>query len=95
MIEFFYGHWTVVALWVLFTSGIDFVLMGVDKWKAKRGAWRISEATLWIFALLGGAVGGTLAMGCFRHKTRHWYFKFGFPILAVLELGILLWLWLV
>lgn len=93
MIALLSSHWSVVALWVLFFSGIDFALMGVDKWKAKRQAWRIPEATLWIFALLGGATGGFLAMHCFHHKTRHWYFRFGFPILAALELGGLLWLW--
>ena len=55
-------------------------------------AWRIPELTLWAFALLGGAPGGYLGMRCFRHKTRHWYFKFGFPALAVLDLTALVWL---
>ena len=79
-------------LWVLCASLLDFALMGVDKWKAKRDAWRIPELTLWAFALLGGAPGGYLGMRCFRHKTRHWYFKFGFPALAVLDLTALVWL---
>ena len=82
----------MAALLFCFTSAIDFALMGVDKWKARRGDWRIPEATLWAFALLGGALGGTLGMQVFRHKTRHWYFRFGFPLLAVLELAGLLWL---
>ena len=86
------AHWAVAGLWVLFLSAVDFALMGVDKWKARRGDWRIPEATLWAFALLGGALGGTLGMQVFRHKTRHWYFRFGFPLLAVLELAGLLWL---
>ena len=68
------AHWAVAGLWVLFLSAVDFALMGVDKWKAKRDAWRIPELTLWAFALLGGAPGGYLGMRCFRHKTRHWYF---------------------
>ena len=86
------AHWAVAGLWVLFLSAVDFALMGVDKWKAKRDAWRIPELTLWAFALLGGAPGGYLGMRCFRHKTRHWYFKFGFPALAVLDLTALVWL---
>lgn len=56
------AHWAVVGLWVLFLSAVDFALMGVDKWKAKRDAWRIPELTLWAFALLGGAPGGYLDM---------------------------------
>ena len=92
MRAFLSEHWAVAALLFCFTSAIDFALMGVDKWKARRGDWRIPEATLWAFALLGGALGGTLGMQVFRPKTRHWYFRFGFPLLAVLELAGLLWL---
>ena len=91
MRAFLADHWAVVALWLCFTSAIDFALMGVDKWKARRDAWRIPESTLWLFALLGGALGGTLAMQVFRHKTRHWYFRFGFPLLTVLQIALLLW----
>ena len=92
MRAFLADHWAVIALWLCFTSAIDFALMGVDKWKARRDAWRIPESTLWLFALLGGALGGTLAMQVFRRKTRHWYFRFGFPLLTVLQIALLLWL---
>lgn len=95
MRDFLAGYWAVVGLWCLFASAIDFTLMGVDKRKARRGDWRIPESALWSFALLGGAAGGYLGMRCFRHKTRHWYFKYGFPLLAVLEIGALAWLGLV
>lgn len=92
MRAFLADHWTVLALWYGFAGAIDFALMGVDKWKARRDAWRIPESTLWLFALLGGALGGTLGMQVFRHKTRHWYFRFGFPLLTALQLALLLWL---
>ena len=92
MRAFLAEHWAVAALWFCFTSAIDFALMGVDKWKARRNAWRVPESTLWLFALLGGALGGTLAMQVFRHKTRHWYFRLGFPLLAALEVAGLIWL---
>ena len=85
------AHWPVAALWLLFASAIDFALMGVDKWKARRDAWRIPERVLWAFALLGGALGGTLGMQVFRHKTQHWYFRLGFPALTVLDLAFLAW----
>lgn len=52
-------------------SIIGFTLMGVDKAKAKKGEWRIKEATLFAFAILFGAVGSTLGMLVFRHKTKH------------------------
>ena len=92
MRAFLAEHWAVAALWLCFTSAIDFALMGVDKWKARRDAWRIPESTLWLFALIGGALGGTLAMQVFRHKTRHWYFRWGFPVILVLEAALGLWL---
>ena len=66
-------------LWVLALSLADFALMGVDKRRAKRGAWRVKERTFFLLALLGGSPGALLGMWTFRHKTRHWYFKFGLP----------------
>lgn len=65
---------------------LAFALMGIDKAKAGRGRWRISEKTLFLFALLGGALGGTLGMMVFHHKTRKWTFAYGFPLLAVVQL---------
>ena len=71
-----------------------FTMMGLDKAKARRGAWRISEKALFVFALLGGAPGGTAGMFLFRHKTRHWTFRLGFPLLAAAQLALLAWLYL-
>lgn len=79
-------------LWVLALSLADFALMGVDKRRAKRGAWRVKERTFFLLALLGGSPGALLGMWTFRHKTRHWYFKFGLP--AILSAQIALGLWL-
>ena len=69
-----------------------FTMMGLDKAKARRGAWRVSEKALFVFALLGGAPGGTAGMFLFRHKTRHWTFRLGFPLLAAAQLALLAWL---
>ena len=79
-------HYLLVLMAVM--SAFLFVLMGLDKGKARRGAWRVSEKTLFVFALLGGAVGGTAGMFLFRHKTRHWYFRLGFPLLAAAQLAL-------
>ena len=69
-----------------------FAMMGLDKGKARRGKWRVSEKTLFIFALLGGALGGTAGMFLFRHKTKHRTFRLGFPLLAAAQLALLAWL---
>ena len=78
-----------LLLYIVVASVLGFLLMGMDKRKAKRGQWRIPEKTLFLVALLGGAIGSTLGMNVFRHKTKHWYFKFGFPALAMLQIVLL------
>jgi uncharacterized membrane protein YsdA (DUF1294 family) len=80
----------VAAAYLVLINAVGFVLMGVDKKRAIRGAWRISEATLFLTAFLGGALGCTLGMRHFRHKTKHWYFKYGMPAIFVFELLIFL-----
>ena len=70
---------TIIGVYLIIINLIGFYIMGVDKKRAIRGAWRISEASLFLTALLGGSLGCTLGMRYFRHKTRHWYFKFGMP----------------
>ena len=71
---------------------IGFALMGMDKKRAIRGAWRISEASLFTAALLGGALGCTLGMHFFHHKTRHWYFRYGMPAILMAEILLLMFL---
>ena len=72
---------------------IGFAVMGIDKKRAIRGAWRISEASLFLTAFLGGALGCTLGMRHFRHKTRHWYFKYGMPAIFAAQAFLALFLW--
>lgn len=80
---------TVALIYIGILSLITFTVYGADKARAVRGAWRIAERTLLLLSLIGGAVGGLLAMRCFRHKTRHWYF-YAVNILALfLHLGAL------
>lgn len=82
----------LLGLYLVAVNLAAFVLMGADKRRAKRGAWRISERALFLPALLGGALGGTLGMRVFRHKTKHWYFRWGLPLLLILQAGLLAWL---
>jgi uncharacterized membrane protein YsdA (DUF1294 family) len=66
--------------------------MRVDKIRAKRGEWRIKEATLWWLAIFGGALGGFAGMRVYRHKTKHTSFKIGFPIIFILQLVLFIYL---
>ena len=77
------------GVYLLAVNLTAFAVMGMDKRRAKRGTWRISEKALFLPAVLGGALGGTLGMRFFRHKTRHWYFRWGFPLLLLLQLAVL------
>ncbi len=82
----------ILFAWLAVMSIVLFVMMGTDKKLAKAHARRIPEARLFLFALIGGAVGGTLGMYAFRHKTKHWYFALGFPAIALVQLAAAVWL---
>lgn len=83
----------IAGLYLLLINGVGFLLMGIDKRRAKRGAWRISEKSLFLSPLLGGTVGAILGMRVFHHKTKHWYFRYGLPALLVLQLALAGWLY--
>ena len=72
---------------------ISFFLMGHDKQCARKNRRRVPEKTLFLSAILFGALGGTLGMYVFRHKTKYWYFQVFFPLLLFLQAGILGYLW--
>ena len=68
---------------------VTFFLFGIDKWKAKKGRWRISEATLLIFAVIGGSIGAWLGMKTWHHKTMHKKFKFGLPLILLAQIALI------
>ena len=80
---------TVICAMLVVMNLLAFALMGIDKAKAKAGAWRIPEKTLFLVTALLGGLGGTLGMKVFRHKTKHWYFKWGFPALLAVQIVLL------
>ena len=65
--------------------------MFLDKQKAKRGKWRIPEKTLFLLAIIGGSLGTTFGMHMFRHKTKHWYFKFGMPFIMTVQIILMIY----
>ena len=79
---------TALHVYLAAVNLLDFVLMGADKSKARRGAYRVPEATLLLFAILGGSVGGILGMLLFRHKTRHAAFALGLPLILLVQLAV-------
>ena len=82
----------ILCCYVLLMSLVLFCVMGADKRRAREGSRRVPEKTLFLLAALGGAVGGALGMRVFRHKTKHWYFAWGFPILAMAQLALCVFL---
>ena len=79
----------IICVILVVMNLLAFALMGIDKAKAKAGVWRIPEKTLFLVTALFGGVGGTAGMYFFHHKTKHWYFKLGFPALLVVQLALL------
>lgn len=78
-----------LIIYLVVVNVIGFALMGMDKWKAKKQAFRIPEATLFTIAIIGGSIGCILGMFTFHHKTRHWYFLYGMPAILILQIGLI------
>lgn len=79
-----------ILIYLLVVNIITFLMMGFDKHEAKKGNWRVSEKTLFMLVVLGGSIGGILGMFTFRHKTKKWYFRFGFPIILILQILVII-----
>ncbi|WP_338451411.1 DUF1294 domain-containing protein [Niallia oryzisoli] len=80
-----------IVLYFLIINIVGLIIMKVDKQRAIKHQYRISEQTLWAIAIIGGAIGAALGMNIFRHKTKHLSFKIGFPLLAVVDLFLILY----
>ena len=76
-------------IYFILINVVTFFLFGIDKWKAKKGRWRISEATLLIFAVIGGSIGAWLGMKTWHHKTMHKKFKYGIPLILLVQIALL------
>ncbi len=86
------GIFILVVAYFIVINIAGFASMGIDKAKAKKHAWRVPEATLFAIAILGGSIGSILGMYHFRHKTKHWYFVAGMPIIFFIQLAIAVYL---
>ena len=75
-----------ILLYLLGINAFGFLIMLIDKTKARRGKWRIPESTLITVAIIGGSIGSLLGMYAFRHKTRHPKFTLGIPLIIVAQI---------
>ncbi len=82
----------LLSVWLAVVNLTGLVLMAADKSRARRGRWRVPERMLFLTALLGGAAGSWAGMYLFRHKTRHWYFVLGMPLILACQIALGVWL---
>ncbi len=79
----------IIVIYLIIINIIGIAVMGIDKNRARRRAWRIPEKTLFAVSLLGGSVGTWAGMYLFRHKTKHWYFVVGMPLILILQIAFM------
>ena len=82
----------VVLIYLLTINALGFLLMTVDKYKARKNLWRIPESTLMTIALIGGSIGSLMGMYTVRHKTKHLKFTVGIPVILVLQIAAFIWI---
>ena len=81
-----------LAYYLLAINVVTFIMYGIDKYKAKKAKWRISEATLLLLAVLGGSIGAWMGMKVWHHKTMHKKFKYGIPAILLIQIALMAYL---
>ena len=82
---------SILLFFIIGINAITFVVYGIDKLKAKKGKWRIPEATLLLLAIVGGSMGAWCGMKVWYHKTMHKKFKYGIPLVMAIQIGLCLY----
>ncbi|MBD5470709.1 MAG: DUF1294 domain-containing protein [Lachnospiraceae bacterium] len=83
---------SIIAGYFAVMNLIGFAMMGIDKRKAVKKLWRIPEYTFFVVALIGGSIGAIIGMRLFHHKTRHWYFVYGLPVILLLQVALIVFI---
>ena len=83
---------TTILIYLLAVNTVTFIVYGIDKYKAKHAKWRISEAALLLLAVVGGSIGAWCGMKVWHHKTMHKKFKYGVPVIFLLQLALAVWI---
>ena len=81
-----------LAYYLLAINAVAFIVYGIDKYKAKKAKWRISEATLLLMAVIGGSIGAWVGMRIWHHKTMHKKFKYGIPVIIIFQVALAVYL---
>ena len=81
-----------LAYYLLAINAVAFIMYGIDKYKAKKAKWRISEATLLLLAVLGGSIGAWMGMKVWHHKTMHKKFKYAIPAILLIQIALMAYL---
>lgn len=81
-----------LVCYLLAINAVTFIVYGIDKYKAKKAKWRISETTLLLLAVLGGSVGAWVGMKVWHHKTMHKKFKYGIPAILIIQIVLMAYL---
>ena len=83
----------IALIYLAVINVVTFFLYGIDKLKAKHSRWRVPEATLIGMAVLGGSIGAWMGMKVWRHKTQHNKFKYGIPLILLIQIALTGWIW--
>ena len=84
--------YSYLAYYLLAINAVAFTMYGIDKYKAKKAKWRISEATLLLLAVVGGSIGAWMGMKVWHHKTMHEKFKYGIPAILLIQIALMAYL---
>ena len=82
----------IVVYYLIVINILTFLVYGIDKWKARNGKWRISEATLLLLAVIGGSVGAWAGMSVWHHKTLHKKFRYGVPMILIIQVALIIYM---
>lgn len=81
----------IIIYYLLAINAVAFFAYGIDKLKARKDWWRIPESTLLLLAIIGGSIGAWLGMKVWHHKTMHKKFRYGLPLILLLQLSAVLY----
>ena len=79
----------LLLIYLIFANLLSFLLMGLDKYKARKRLWRIKESTLFLTSVIGGSLGSLLGMFLFHHKTKHTKFLIGMPVILIVHISVM------
>ena len=84
----------ILIIYLVTINVATFFVYGIDKWKAKQSMWRVRETALISLAILGGSIGAWLGMRAWHHKTRHKKFRYGIPLIIIIQVAAVVWIML-